>query len=345
MSMNNAIISSKRLTHKEIPSLYILKALCAFAVILIHTGLIYKGILAPLYRLAVPLFFMISGYFMVSENGNISVERPWKSLKKIFWINLTATCVYLFYRLLLSIFHYFITGTTDFYSIFLPKHFWENLLLSHPYVYSLWYLVAYMQVLLVVIFFVYIKRFSLLLKIFPIFFIIGLLMGSYNLWMPFEELCYHRNFLTMGLPFVLLGSWIKVNQKKCLSFFDKTPLLILIFSIFAAYLEYTVLKLILHTRGDYYLTTILLSLAVFLYFIRSPYIGKDRKITKKLIIIGRDFSLFLYLYHLLVANIIGLIAHKLGFSVANYEYLIVLPLTLLAGITVKSFSNLLHKNA
>lgn len=343
--MTIPIITSGKTVHKEIPSLYILKALCAFAVILIHTSLIYKGVLAPLYRLAVPLFFMISGYFMTSGNGEVSANHIWRSLKKIFWINLITTCVYLSYSFLLSTLQYFVNGSANYYNIFMPKHFWENLLLSHPYVFTLWYLVAYMQVLFIIWLFVQFKCFSWLLKVFPVFFIIGLLMGSYNIWSPFENLCYHRNFLTMGLPFVLLGSWIKVNQKQCLSSFNKMPFLILLaISLTLSYIEYAVVRLILHTSGDYCLTTIILSTVVFLYCIRTPNFGKDKKIIHKLTIIGRDFSLFLYLYHILVQEILGLIAYKSGISFSNYEYFIVLFFTLSIGISIKSIRSLHYKN-
>ncbi|MCH5311501.1 MAG: acyltransferase family protein [Prevotella sp.] len=50
---------------QEVYSLTYLKGICAMLVVLIHTHMIGKVALIPFYRCAVPLFFMISGYFLM----------------------------------------------------------------------------------------------------------------------------------------------------------------------------------------------------------------------------------------------------------------------------------------
>lgn len=55
------------MTKKElIHSLYLLKAICAFMVVGIHTPLggSLHDALRPIFDVAVPLFFMITGYFL-----------------------------------------------------------------------------------------------------------------------------------------------------------------------------------------------------------------------------------------------------------------------------------------
>ena len=53
---------------KSISSLYVLKAICAFLVVIIHFPMKYGYYFYPIVRIAVPCFFMISGYFLYSDN-------------------------------------------------------------------------------------------------------------------------------------------------------------------------------------------------------------------------------------------------------------------------------------
>ncbi len=65
------------------PSLYILKAICSFLIVFIHLpGIAFEAtILQPLMRIGVPVFFMISGYFLISDKS-ISIIKVTRQLKK-----------------------------------------------------------------------------------------------------------------------------------------------------------------------------------------------------------------------------------------------------------------------
>nr|WP_302830143.1 acyltransferase family protein [uncultured Bacteroides sp.] len=64
---------------KEIQSIYVLKAICALLVVGIHVPSMLTNPLSPITRMAVPCFFMISGYFIVSNKENWLDDKLLKS--------------------------------------------------------------------------------------------------------------------------------------------------------------------------------------------------------------------------------------------------------------------------
>lgn len=56
-------------------SIDILKALCAFLVIILHVAWAYTDTFLPLARAAVPVFFMISGYHSLGHTPFHRLER------------------------------------------------------------------------------------------------------------------------------------------------------------------------------------------------------------------------------------------------------------------------------
>lgn len=315
---------------KEIPSLYVLKAVCAFCVVMIHVPFFYKDYFMPICRLAVPLFFMISGYFLSSDQGMISLGRIKKSIKKIFWINFSASFVYLIYNISLAFVLYILNGEDILWlKIFFPDYFLQKILLSNPYCGILWYLVAYMQTLLIFYVFIRCKKFSFLLHIFPFFFIGGLIIGYYNFWHPVLLGFVFRNFLTMGIPFVLLGIFIRKYLNAILQRVGAYLLFLCLFFCICAYVEYFYfLQYGCQNHGDYNLFTIILSVSVFLYFISHKNLGKDAYFE----VIGKKYSLFIYLYHILFYNIIDILNYKISKFEYSWSFLIVSLFTLMSAV-------------
>lgn len=322
---------------KEISSLYVLKAFCAFGVVLLHTQFFAREYFIPICRLAVPLFFMISGYFMVSDTGEVSVTHLWKTIQKIFRINLITTTIYLLFFTSVCLLQYTVTGDTNFRDLFYPENFWRKFLLANPYVRVLWYLVAYMEALLVIIFSVRFKFYAYLQKYFPLFFVLGLLIGVYNFWSSVETI-YHRNFIMTAIPFIMLGAWIKQHLQESLVIWGRSLSVLLGACLIFAYIEYFILKLYdIENRGDYSLTTIFLSFFLFLFLVRSSDFGKNTVFVS----IGKYLSLSIYLYHVLVYEIIHLIMFKLCYSYyeyySNFGFLIVLFFTIILSAFIYNF--------
>ena len=83
---------------KNLDAADVLKFVLSILIVSTHTSL-FEGYITPLVRLAVPAFFMISGYFFFSKiNSCDSIEKQRAYLKKSVSHNLK---LYLFWFILL----------------------------------------------------------------------------------------------------------------------------------------------------------------------------------------------------------------------------------------------------
>ena len=128
--------------HTKIQSLFLLKALCALFVVIIHFPLVGKTYLDPIIKISVPIFYMITGYFMFT---NLENERSRKRLLhaslKILKLILGSNVVYLAYNLFMDI-PCTLTSISDIirfifwgdnisgHLYFLTSYFWATFLLS-----------------------------------------------------------------------------------------------------------------------------------------------------------------------------------------------------------------------
>lgn len=306
---------------KEYPSIYFLKGISSVLVVLIHAQFFFHDLYVPVYRLAVPLFFMISGFFLIDETGNLKVSNINKAIKKMLKINIITSVVYI----LFSYFRLFILNENIDFKILYPDDFLLKIFLGHPYCGVLWYVTAYIEILLVLKLFHYFHKDNLLYYLIPIFCIIALLVGKYSFLIDFESNHFiHRNFFVMGLPFVLMGMSVKkYNLSKYTSHLTFTLLLLLGLS----YLEYFFLKKFdLYREGDLVLTSLFLAPVAFIWFLNCTAISKENILS----VIGKKYSLNLYLYHPMVISIFYML--NLDNVFHEFEYPIVLFVTLLGCI-------------
>ena len=78
---------------QSIISLYILKFFAACLIVLIHVPTIKY--LLPISRLAVPCFFMISGYFLYDQDHLTITKKIKKAIKKILILSIKIHIIYL----------------------------------------------------------------------------------------------------------------------------------------------------------------------------------------------------------------------------------------------------------
>lgn len=160
-----------------------------------------------LSKIAVPSFFIINGYFLDFTDQ----KKVIKYITKMIKIYLVWTLFYLPFMIEKASF--------SMYAILLTMGY-----------YHLWYLPALIGAV-ICIFFIkkYLNNNILLLVIAISLFIIGYYIQQTNPYAPLRFFKY-RNFLFMGIPFVLLGNLIKninFNQYKKLTI----SLVIIVFSI------------------------------------------------------------------------------------------------------------------
>lgn len=118
----------------------VLKLLMALMVIQIHTPSSWRAFSMPLLRIAVPVFFMISGYFILLDNGTFSLSRISKSIRKIGLIILSANIVYL--ALYATVLY---RNGQDIIAELSSIRLWiDAIFLGGSFGFHLWYLTAFM---------------------------------------------------------------------------------------------------------------------------------------------------------------------------------------------------------
>lgn len=289
-----------------------LKMICAILVIFIHTPkpLIWEECMAPVFRCAVPIFFMISGYFTYSKSdiNNVVRKRIMGQLKVLLW----GTGLYF----IISIITNGASAFEKMHHFLTPSFFLFNTL---PYAGHLWYILAYTYILVIMLFVEKYNLYKLLFITTPILLMGVIVLGTYsgiilNHTLPLQ---YSRNFIFTGLPFFTLGMIIKRYK-------NIPSLLLLVIAIVAFYIigliEVSSLGVF---AGDVYISTILLSVSIFLLFlnIKQP---KDTIVSR----LGREDCLYIYVLHFFIANII----RRYNTTIPSLSYIstpLVLLLTLL----------------
>ena len=174
MSTRN-IMAQFRGGNIEIPSLYALKSICLIFVVAIHTCTKSARWLMPLLQVAVPVFYVITGYFLYvkirNNNSEYAAVVVRKMLKKVCFLTLWSNGFYFLFHCL--------------WRLQLEPLTWRNLadvfITGTSASYHLWYLTALGQALLL---FYLLFRFRpqcvhLLVVCFVFFFAGGVLLSSY----------------------------------------------------------------------------------------------------------------------------------------------------------------------
>ena len=188
-----------------------LKTICSFLIVCIHApfpGTIGEYIRA-ISRIAVPIFFMISGFFWDPEKSS-------RQIKKLFGLMISANLLYFLFDIVRAfVNHKFISylGLT-----FTTKTLIKFLLLNEsPFAPHLWYLGAVLYVQIVFRLLSRTRRFwKVLCCITPLLLVADLIFGKYSLVLLHREFPYIclRNWFFVGIPYFSIGVLIRCNTQE-----------------------------------------------------------------------------------------------------------------------------------
>lgn len=292
---------------EKLDGLNSLKFLCSLLVAAIHIPFILTPWIGFLYRIAVPIFFMISGYFLVGKDGTISSKHIFRVLKKIIGITIIANLIYFIYK-------YLSVGKT-YFSLFWAIAVGDNVS-AH-----LWYLNSYIQALIILWMMIKCNMTKILPLLIPIGLVLNILLGSYNLFIfpsstnfPLnyenDPLFLHRNFLTIGLPCIVIGMLIRFKQNPIPV---KSLLLATILTLSGLIIEIVSYNLSYPNDvkvGDINILTIPFAICLFLFCLNIKSCSKGiGKWTSKM---GETHSMNIYLWHLLVASFISILISEIA---------------------------------
>lgn len=296
---------------QEIYSLNYFKGICGIMVVMIHAGLYKKFLLSPLYRCAVPLFFMISGYFLMGSNGEWHREKIGKYIKKMLLIWGITNLVYIIFSEFIFTDHSIIHSHSNILLLIV-----REITIGGQFCYPLWYITAYVWALIVLRFWKC-KSDKINLCLIGFLLLINISLGAYNCIFKLVHNFITNNFLTSALPFVILGGILKRYTATHTGPKIKSIVYLLIIS----YVERLFLWHRGYTKGDLFFITPILSFLILMWFVNHPKFGQTSWIRT----IGKNYSLNIYLFHLLVMWIVEAGCTQIGLDIMNYEFLIVFP--------------------
>lgn len=270
-------------------SIDVLKFFCAILVVIIHTEWDYQQAVLPIAKCSIPCFFIISGYLLFDKRG-IKPERLNRNLIHISKITLWATFLFILLKEIKNIIWHSSLWMPSINDIIVWIVFNDN-----PFAYHLWYLYAYIYVLMIIMIVNKHDKWRALYWITPILLFIDLSFGKYSLllwgWEP-SYICL-RNFLFVGIPYFAIGTIIKGNTD-CIGAFNRRVLFgyAILFTL-TLYLErYILFYLDKNALREHYISSTFLSIFVCLIAL-SIKTGNKSLLSK----LGEKDSLYIYVFH------------------------------------------------
>lgn len=288
-------------------SLFALKGFCAILVVFIHVRGIGKEtfLVLPLMRIAVPCFYMISGYFLFRDN-RWSVNAIIKQLKKIGRLLLITTFIYILFFIAVNLIKGNPAITENWQTwTFVQRWFVYGDNLCYP----LWYLTAYIQSLLLLLLIKMCRMQKVAMLLTPVLLICSVLLNRYSFLLTQEsfDVTMSRNAWFCALPCVMSGIMIRQNEAKLLRNNWTKPLLLL---AFLAYIEYFILGY-LHVDGsgaDYNLFTYPLAIITIIWCVQHPNLSQhSNRFVSMAVLLGRNHSTNIYLLHIMMLSMVELL--------------------------------------
>lgn len=289
----------------------VLKVLCSAMVVYIHTDI--PGIIGyAMYmvsRIAVPVFFMISGYLYP---GAVQRGRTGKQLRRMLWLFLLSNLLYFAAEMIR-------TAASGELAAFLASlaraDTWINFIMfnASPFKYHLWYLGAALYTLIVMQFLYRTRFVKVLYYLVPVLLLTDLVFGDYSVVLLGDtfEVFYVRNWLCVGIPYFLIGTLINKHEENIR---NRTKVwtwgvLVVVFSM-TTLLE-RLLLLLKDVAGyrSHNASTTLLAVSLFLfclYFFRQ-FSGKGRAVSMA----AQRYTLWIYILHPIVIAVLDGIARAL----------------------------------
>ena len=284
-----------------------MKAICAFLIVCIHVPFPGKfgAYFTTLTRIAVPIFFMITGYF---DGDTVARHKEGRQIKKILYLVVEANVLFFIWNIALNLLRRE-NIVAYIQSIFTGKSIIEFLALNEsPLAGHLWYLGAILYVLVIVLLVDKLNCRKLLYYLTPVLLIADLAFGKYSLLIFHREFPYIlvRNFLCVGIPYFCIGNLIR--EKRYSEKWNKKVLQvsIIVFAITSFAERFILVSAGLNATRDHYLSTTLLAICLFVYTLKSNWHNKG------LAVIGRKYSTWLYIIHPIFITVFSIVVGKLG---------------------------------
>lgn len=281
-------------------SLDILKFFAAYLVVFIHADFknSVSDILLAICRIAVPIFFMISGYFLYTKDK----EKTLTSIKKTLKLLIFSDLLYLLFEICKSLLVE--QSINEIFKGILSVNFVIfniGSIASH-----MWYVRAIIYIYVIYIFIKKIRKDQFLLPLISTIFVLDVFLFKYH-FILFDKIIpiniYEplTKFIGTGFVSVTIGYLIKKNETKLQKInFPLISVSLLLMNL----IEYSILNVFfVDTELCNYFFTIPLATSIFGSFLFMKCKNHKNTFVK----IGREYSMGIYIFHIIFINIFNVI--------------------------------------
>ena len=287
-----------------------LKVLASFCVVMLHCG--FPGIAGKLIygpaRFAVPFFFMVSGYYVYSEDREKVINRLPRKIKHIVLLLIKTELIYLIWYITQNA----IGGGWESVEIWFFNTFSVSKLIrflifqTTPIGDVSWFLVALLICYLVTYGIAYFNLWRTTVVFIPILLGVNIFLGEIvPFWGIDTQWYWCSNFWMMGFPFYAMGYWIKRNQNsfgnRCTA---RNTALVVMISMLLITVERVLTK-----ASQIFIGNIPLVMILFMFCIKYPYrLSKNQTIDS----IADKYSFSIYILHPIIRDIYSKAFEVLG---------------------------------
>lgn len=274
------------------------KGIACAAVVFFHTRFpIYTldGVLQSMFRFAVPLFFMISGYYSYYEQRDMVTQKLPSKMKRIFWINLGGCFYYFVVQMAIGLFgdsHGSVEDTIERFHMLINKRTMVHWLIFNqdPFINIMWFTSALLYCYIIFWGVNHFNQYGLFYRLIPVLLAIHLVVGNLLILFGVEvNKVYYRNFLLYGIPFFMLGNYFHGHREDIIEKFNMEKCRWMFFlGLLLGIGEWFIVG-----RREMYLGTILVVISVFIMTMHEPEKKSKSFFTK----VGKEYSLFVYIIH------------------------------------------------
>lgn len=232
---------SSMVKKERIHSIQVYRCILSYFVVLVHTGV---DLTSPGHRwwggiveISMPLFFIISGYFLYTEKEEQLPALLQKRLAAMAKMTVSALCGY---YVILWIANALQGDLANYWQSYCtPSVLVLLFVFNIPQICQpLWFMISMCYALVLFYFAAKYRKLRVLKKLIPLFLVINLVLsGELNQVLPVQfDGVYARYFLFFAVPFLLIGMLIRKHKTKLEALFSK-PLTIglcLLFTVLSA---------------------------------------------------------------------------------------------------------------
>lgn len=280
--------------------LNLLKGFACIGVVLIH--ITFPGKVGDLIKYAsayaVPIFFLIAGYFAFGKN----VDTIKRRLIKIIKIFIFAYLIFFLFNVLVQLKnHNLDVWLRDNYKITsLAKYV---IFCTIGFAIPLWYLIAQIETYIFWIITLKFKKENIVIKLIPVIFVLQVLLTAFCETMEYEWF-WKINFVTRSLSWFALGYYIHSLPKEKIDRISNKKII----GTAIVGLVIAVLPIIIDSKLKFSVVGYIpYATSIFLLAIKNG----EKSLCKPLEYIGDKLSLWIYIFHVPTSSVVHMFVHKL----------------------------------